>query len=187
MVNSPSFYDPITNPDNAKNRRDQVLNAMYTQGKINQADYEAAVATPVETKVTPARQGCAYASTAPYFCDYVLHLLLNDPAYGADATERERKIFRGGLTITTTLDPNAQNAAQAQVDAAAGANPDKWGACGRFGPTEHRQDHQHGPEHGVVLLPTASSTGRTELQRGHPTTRTATTSTASAVRSPVPP
>ncbi|MEV7133824.1 transglycosylase domain-containing protein [Arthrobacter sp. NPDC093128] len=128
VVNSPSFYDPITNPDNAKNRRDQVLKAMYTQGKINQADYEAAVATPVETKVTPARQGCAYASTAPYFCDYVLHLLLNDPAYGADATERERKIFRGGLTITTTLDPNAQNAAQAQVDGAAGANPDKWGA-----------------------------------------------------------
>lgn len=128
VVNSPSFYDPTTNPDNAKNRRDQVLNAMYTQGKINQADYEAAVATPVETKVTPARQGCAYASTAPYFCDYVLHLLLNDPAYGADATERERKIFRGGLTITTTLDPNAQNAAQAQVDGAAGANPDKWGA-----------------------------------------------------------
>ena len=58
------------------------------------------MATPVETKVTPARQGCAYASMAPYFCDYVLHLLLNDPAYGADATERERKIFRGGLTIT---------------------------------------------------------------------------------------
>jgi membrane peptidoglycan carboxypeptidase len=129
VVNSPSFYDPITNPENAKNRRDLVLKAMYTQGKIKQPEYEAAVAAPVETKVTPARQGCAYASTAPYFCDYVLHLLLNDRAYGADATERERKIFRGGLTITTTLDPKAQNAAQAQVDASAGANPDKWGAA----------------------------------------------------------
>jgi membrane peptidoglycan carboxypeptidase len=129
VVNSPSFYDPIANPDHAKNRRDQVLNAMYTQGKIKQADYEAAVATPVVTKVTPARQGCAYASTAPYFCDYVVHLLLNNPAYGADATEREKKVFRGGLTIKTTLDPNAQNAAQGQVEASAGANPDKWGAA----------------------------------------------------------
>ena len=128
VVNSPSFYDPITNPDNAKVRRDLVLKAMLTQGKIQQADYDAAVATPVQTKVTQPRQGCAYSQTAPYFCDYVLHLLLNNPAYGADAAERERKIFRGGLTIKTTLDPNAQAVAQAQVDGSAGANPDKWGA-----------------------------------------------------------
>ncbi|WP_144671456.1 transglycosylase domain-containing protein [Arthrobacter sp. U41] len=129
VVNSPSFYDPISNPENAKQRRDLVLKAMYTQGKIKQADYEAAVATPVTTKVTQPRQGCAYSPTSPYFCDYVLHLLLNNPAYGADAKERERKIFRGGLTIKTTLEPAAQKAAQAQVDAAAGANPDKWGAA----------------------------------------------------------
>ena len=128
VVNSPSYYDPITNPENAKTRRDLVLNSMLTQGKITQADYDAAVATPVETKVTQPRQGCAYSQTAPYFCDYVLHLLLNNPAYGADAAERERKIFRGGLTIKTTLDPNAQSVAQAQVDGSAGANPDKWGA-----------------------------------------------------------
>jgi membrane peptidoglycan carboxypeptidase len=128
VVNSPSFYDPISNPDNAKVRRDLVLKAMLTQGKIKQADYDAAVATPVETKVTQPRQGCAYSQTAPYFCDYVLHLLLNNPAYGADAAERERKIFRGGLTIKTTLDPHAQAVAQSQVDASAGANPDKWGA-----------------------------------------------------------
>ncbi|MGY2745099.1 transglycosylase domain-containing protein [Arthrobacter sp. UYCu723] len=128
VVNSPSFYDPITNPDNAKVRRDLVLHSMLSQGKIQQADYDAAVATPVETKVTQPRQGCAYSTTAPYFCDYALHLLLNNPAYGADPKERERKIFRGGLTIKTTLDPNAQAVAQTQVDASAGANPDKWGA-----------------------------------------------------------
>ncbi|MET4137308.1 transglycosylase domain-containing protein [Pseudarthrobacter sp. PvP090] len=128
LVNSPSFFDPISNPENAKSRRDLVLQSMLTQGKIQQADYDAAVATPVETKVTPARQGCAYSPTAPYFCDYVLHLLLNNPAYGADAKERERKVFRGGLTIKTTLDPNAQAVAQAQVEGSAGENPDKWGA-----------------------------------------------------------
>ncbi|MCB5274627.1 Penicillin-binding protein 2D [Arthrobacter sp. SO5] len=128
VVNSPSFYDPITNPENAKVRRDLVLKAMLSQSKIKQADYDAAVAAPVETKVTQPRQGCAYSSTAPYFCDYVLHLLLNNPAYGADADARLRKIFRGGLTIKTTLDPNAQAVAQAQVDGTTGANPDKWGA-----------------------------------------------------------
>jgi membrane peptidoglycan carboxypeptidase len=129
LVNSPSAFDPITNPENAKVRRDLVLNAMLAQGKITKAQHTAAVATPVKPKVTPARQGCAYSPTAPYFCDYVLHLLLNNPAYGADATEREKKIFRGGLTIKTTLDPKAQKAAQDQVNASAGSNADKWGAA----------------------------------------------------------
>ncbi|MDQ0677070.1 membrane peptidoglycan carboxypeptidase [Arthrobacter pascens] len=129
LVNSPSAFDPITNPDNAKARRDLVLGLMLDQGKITQADHDAAVATPVEPKVTPAQQGCAYAATAPYFCDYVLHLLLNNPAYGADAQERTNNVFRGGLTITTTLDPKAQAVAQAESDAAAGANPDKWGSA----------------------------------------------------------
>ncbi|WP_461172502.1 transglycosylase domain-containing protein [Arthrobacter sp. Z1-9] len=129
LVNSPSAFDPINNPESSKQRRDLVLSLMLNQGKITQADHDAAVATPVETKVTPARQGCAYASTAPYFCDYVLHLLENNPAYGADAKERQRLIYGGGLTITTTLDPNAQAVAQEQVNASAGENPDKWGAA----------------------------------------------------------
>ena len=129
LVNSPSAFDPINNPERSKERRDLVLSLMLSQGKITQADHDAAVATPVETKVTQPKQGCAYASTAPYFCDYILHLLENNPAYGTDLKERQRLIYGGGLTITTTLDPNAQAAAQEQVNAAAGANPDKWGAA----------------------------------------------------------
>lgn len=128
LVNSPSAFDPIANPDNAKKRRDLVLASMVNQHKITQAQYDEAVATPVTTKVTPARQGCAYATMAPYFCDYVLHLLFNNPAYGDTQEEREKRIMRGGLTIRTTLDPTAQTVAQQQVDATAGANPDKWGA-----------------------------------------------------------
>jgi membrane peptidoglycan carboxypeptidase len=128
LVNSPSAFDPISNPDNSKKRRDLVLAAMVNQGKITQAEYDEAVATPVTTKVTPARQGCAYATMAPYFCDYVLHLLFNNPAYGDTQEERIKRIQRGGLTIQTTLDPTAQAVAQQQVDGTAGANPDKWGA-----------------------------------------------------------
>ena len=101
---------------------------MLSQGKITQAEHDAAVASGVELKIAPAKQGCAAAEMAPYFCDYVSHLILNNPAYGVDLAERERKLYRGGLTITTTLDSRLQAAAQAQVDATAGANPDKWGA-----------------------------------------------------------
>lgn len=129
LVKSPSFYNPAVHPDNAIQRRNQVLDAMLTLGRISQADYDAAVATGVELAVTPGKQGCAGAETAPYFCDYVSHLILNNPAYGVDLASRVRKLYRGGLTITTTLDSRLQAAAQEQVDATAGANPDKWGAA----------------------------------------------------------
>ena len=128
LVNSPSFYDPTVYPDNAIKRRNQVLDAMLSEGKILQAEHDAAVASGVELKITPAKQGCSAADMAPYFCDYVSHLILNNPVYGVDATDREKKLYRGGLTITTTLDSRLQAAAQTQVDATAGANPDKWGA-----------------------------------------------------------
>jgi membrane peptidoglycan carboxypeptidase len=128
LVNSPSFYDPVTNPKNSLARRDQVLQAMLDQGKITTKQYVAAKATGVALKVRPSRQGCAAATMAPYFCDYVSHLILNNPAFGPDVEAREQKLFRGGLTITTTLDSRLQAAAQDQVDATAGNNPGKWGA-----------------------------------------------------------
>ena len=129
LVNSPSFYNPALHPENAVQRRNQVLGRMLSDGAISKAQHDAAVAAPVGLKITPGMQGCAGAEMAPYFCDYVSHLILNNPAYGVDASERERKLFRGGLTIRTTLDSRLQLAAQAQVDATAGANPDKWGAA----------------------------------------------------------
>ena len=88
-------------PDNSVKRRNQVLAAMLKQGKITQSQHDAAVAADVGLKIAPAKQGCAAAEMAPYFCDYVSHLILNNPAYGADVAERERKLYRGGLTIRT--------------------------------------------------------------------------------------
>jgi membrane peptidoglycan carboxypeptidase len=128
LVNSPTFYNPALNPEQSMARRNQVLDAMLSQGKITQADHDAATATPIELKLNPGRQGCANAAMAPYFCDYVSHLILNNPAFGATPADRERTLYRGGLTITTTLDSRLQRAAQAQVDGTAGANPDRWGA-----------------------------------------------------------
>lgn len=128
VVNSPTLYNPATNPDQSIGRRNQVLSEMLRLRKITQAQHDEAVATPIQLKITPQQQGCANASMAPYFCDYISHLILNNPAYGPTETERERRLYRGGLTIVTTLDSRLQSAAQAQVDGTAGANPDKWGA-----------------------------------------------------------
>jgi membrane peptidoglycan carboxypeptidase len=129
LVNSPTFYNPAINPENSLTRRNQVLGEMLRLRKITQAEYDQAIATPIELKISPERQGCANAAMAPYFCDYISHLILNNPAYGPDRVERERRLYRGGLTIVTTLDSRLQAAAQEQVNASAGPNPDKWGAA----------------------------------------------------------
>ncbi|MFK0039625.1 transglycosylase domain-containing protein [Paenarthrobacter sp. NPDC090517] len=129
LVNGPSIYDPVADPQAALNRRNLVLDRMLEQGRITAVDHGVAVATPIELDITPSLQGCAGTSFATYFCDYVSHLILNNEDYGATVEDRERLLYRGGLTITTTLDTRLQNLAQQQVDASAGANPDKWGAA----------------------------------------------------------
>ncbi|MDP9985408.1 membrane peptidoglycan carboxypeptidase [Arthrobacter oryzae] len=128
VVNSPTLYNPATNPDKSIVRRNQVLDEMLRLGKISRTQHDEAVATPIQLKISPQQQGCANATMAPYFCDYISHLILNNPAYGPTEAERERRLFRGGLTIVTTLDSRLQAAAQAQVDGTAGANPDHWAA-----------------------------------------------------------
>ena len=122
VVNGPTVYSPELNPEGALQRRNIVIGAMLTRGKITQAEHDAAIATDLGLTITPTLDGCVGAAQAPYFCDYVTHLILNDPAYGETVEDREKVLNRRGLTIKTTLDPRVQAAAQTAVNET--ANPD---------------------------------------------------------------
>ncbi|WP_434995011.1 transglycosylase domain-containing protein [Arthrobacter sp. Ld5] len=122
VVNGPTVYSPIENPEGALQRRNLVIDAMLTRGKITQEEHDAAIATDLGLKVTPTLSGCVGAAQAPYFCDYVTHLILNDPAYGETQEDRQKVLYRSGLTIKTTLDARVQAAAQTAVTET--ANPD---------------------------------------------------------------
>ncbi len=114
VVNSPSFYDPVANPENAISRRNLVLDHMLDQGMIDAKQHDEAVASGVDLNIQPNKLGCVSATRAEYFCDYVTYLIVNDPAYGDSPEARRKLLEQGGLTITTTLDPGLQDAAQAQ-------------------------------------------------------------------------
>jgi membrane peptidoglycan carboxypeptidase len=116
VVNSPSVYDPVAHPDNVVTRRNEVLGKMLAQKKITQKQRDAAVKAPLALHVNKPSQGCVAAAMAPYFCDYVQQLVLNNPAYGATPEDRAKFLFQGGLTIKTTLDPKLQKVAQTRVD-----------------------------------------------------------------------
>ncbi|MFC1415733.1 transglycosylase domain-containing protein [Streptacidiphilus cavernicola] len=116
LVQSPSRYDPVLNPDEAKARRDTVLDAMAANNSITADQATAAKAQPLGLAVSRPQQGCITAQKGEaFFCDYVQHVFLNSTAFGATAAEREQLWDAGGLKIHTTLDPIAQTAAQKAV------------------------------------------------------------------------
>jgi membrane peptidoglycan carboxypeptidase len=118
VVNSPVYYDPLSRPDHVVARRNMVLDKMLEQGRITAVQHDQAVASALDLNVHRSVQGCAAAASAPYFCDYVKRLILNDPTFGPDEDARQKLLDQGGLTIRTTLDPALQQVAQKEVDAA---------------------------------------------------------------------
>lgn len=112
IVQQPTAFDPLRNPDLSTERRNVVLARMAELGYISQAQADRAALTPMTSLLEPSRpsNGCT-SSWAPFFCDYVVQTLRQDPTFGATPEEREAFLRRGGYTIRTTLDPKAQNGA----------------------------------------------------------------------------
>lgn len=117
MVQSPSKWNPLRNPEGAQERRNKVLGDMLQYKMITQEQHDAAVAVPVASQLHPTetQNGCTYAGGAAYFCDYVTWVIRNDPAFGPDEASRLRLLYAGGLTVTTTLVPEKQAEAERAV------------------------------------------------------------------------
>ncbi len=116
-VQQPSAFDPIRNPKDSRKRRDDVLRRMKELGDITPAQYQRAVKTPVKSYVNPRvfKNGCP-TTNAPYFCDYVLNYIRNEPTFGATRRERVNLLKTGGLVIRTTLNPQAQRSSQRSAE-----------------------------------------------------------------------
>jgi membrane peptidoglycan carboxypeptidase len=118
IVQQPTARAPMseTGYENNKNRRDVILGNMLEEKMIDRAQYDEAIATPVdETTVTltPPSSGCiAAVDYARQFCDFVVKNVPNFEALGSNAEERRAKWKLGGFEIYTTLDASLQKSAQ---------------------------------------------------------------------------
>ncbi|CAB4918642.1 unannotated protein [freshwater metagenome] len=121
IVQQPTAFDPIRNPESSAKRRDIVLARMAELGYITKGQAAQAALIPMQVLVKPTivPNGCT-TSYAPFFCDYVLQTIRTDPAFGDTPEAREAFLRRGGYTIRTTLSPNAQRGA---FEAVTGAIP----------------------------------------------------------------
>ncbi len=105
LIKSPGRYSPHVNRVAAKARRHTVLTQMLEQGYVSQQAMAAADTEPF--RLAPLKP---QATVAPYFVEYVKSALVEK--FGADA------VFRGGLTVRTTLDLTMQHAAEKAVASA---------------------------------------------------------------------
>ncbi len=104
QVRGPSYYDPRRHPERARERRDLVLKVMQEQGVITAKAAAAAQARPLGVQKSGHGRG-----NYPAFMDLVRRQLHRD--------YREEDLTSEGLRIFTTLDPWAQQQAEAAVAA----------------------------------------------------------------------
>ena len=115
LVKNPGAYDPFDRPSNARGRRDVVLQRMGEVGFLPPGQVPVEQGRRLGLKRGETRTGCD-TSSAPFFCDYVKTTILRDPIFGKTSADRQRLLFRGGITVSTTLDPKVQQAAERAVD-----------------------------------------------------------------------
>jgi penicillin-binding protein 1A len=98
VLPAPSKYNPVSSAENALSRRGYVLGRMQRLGYIDQAQYDDAMAQPMESQL----YGAAIELNAPYVAEMVRREMIN--RYG-DGT------YTDGYQVVTTLDARLQRAA----------------------------------------------------------------------------
>ncbi len=103
LIKGPSYYDPWRHPDNALERRNTVLAVLKNRGHLTQAQCEQYMALPL--RVIP--RGSMNYSKTPAFMGLLKHEI--STRFGPDF------LSGNGIRIFTSLDPQAQAAAEQAV------------------------------------------------------------------------
>lgn len=99
IIRAPNIYSPYKHPHEALERRNTVVKLMLSQGYIKKNAYQKAIKASLG--VAPY---VPHMRHAPYFVDYILGTIDDEYPVG--------ELSRGGYRIFTTLDMNAQLAAE---------------------------------------------------------------------------
>jgi penicillin-binding protein 1A len=112
MVASPSAYDPITRPAEARARRNLVLQRMVEQGFLTPAQGAFAQRQPLPDRgdLQPPEEDTEF----PYFTSWIKQQVVDQLGGGQEGA---RLAFEGGLEVRTTIDSEMQRAAEQAIEA----------------------------------------------------------------------
>jgi penicillin-binding protein 1A len=111
LIRNPVGYDPIRYPDAARARRRVVVDRLVKEGVMTAAAGQRALERALPKGVTNLTQ-----QRNDYFVEEVKKALLHDRRLGETQQERSNAVFKGGLKIYTTVDPDVASAAHAAVE-----------------------------------------------------------------------
>jgi penicillin-binding protein 1A len=106
LPKAPGTLHPVRNRDRSTERRNYVIDRLLENGWIKQADAEKARKEPL---VVTSRSNTGHTFAGEYFAEEVRRDIFE--RYG------EKKLYEGGLSVRTTLDPKLQVMARRTVAA----------------------------------------------------------------------
>ena len=112
ITNKPGKYDPVTNPENNRERAVRILDKLWEQGYITEEEYALAYAEDVYSSIQINSQSIALNSDYSYFVDETIERVASDLAIQKGFTDSQayNLIYRGGLSIYITQDAKIQEA-----------------------------------------------------------------------------
>lgn len=111
ITQNPTRYNPITNPENNAQRRQEVLDHMLEQEYITKEQYDECLADNVYDRIQSIEQEEENEdSTYSYFIDELTEQVIQDLQDKRGYTEQQayNALWSGGLRIYTTQDPDIQ-------------------------------------------------------------------------------
>ena len=112
ITQSPTKYNPITNPEENAKRQKKVLKNMLDQGCIDQAAYDEALADDVYARIQAHNATVTSTDSYSYFIDAMIDQIMEDleTQLGYTETQAYNAVYSGGLSIYST-----QNLAMQQI------------------------------------------------------------------------
>ncbi len=113
VVNAPTRFSPVRNPENALNRRNIVLRSMEKNGYLTSEQYDSISQIPIDM----SHFGVMDHNTgqATYFREYLRKELTEWAKTHTRADGKPYNIYRDGLKIYTTIDSRMQRYAEEAV------------------------------------------------------------------------
>lgn len=113
VVNAPTWYSPIRNPERAFNRRNLVLAQMLKYEYINQYVYDSVSALPIDMSNFNVQDHTA--GMARYFREYLRAEMKEWCAHHYRPDGTPYNLYKDGLRIYTTIDSRLQKYAEEAV------------------------------------------------------------------------